>query len=145
MISPGSSGHDDLCSPRPQTSQTGHPPGRSGFMRTLARLCLHSPLPHHKSCVIPCSPGADPHLQMLPISRHVTPSIVLMQTSPVQIGLLFKAQAASPLSSLMDKTHPHAPALPQHAAHRQTCTAALCMLTGVIKITLAGASPSSRL
>ncbi len=46
------------------------------------------------------------------------------------VGLLFAAaQAASPLSSSKDKTHPRAPALPQHAAQRHTCSTALCKLS----------------
>ena len=43
--------------------------------------------------------------------------------------LLFAAQAASPLASFMDKTHPQAPALLQHAAQWQTCTTASCKLS----------------
>ena len=46
-----------------------------------------------------------------------------------EVGLLFAAQAASTLASFMDKIHPHAPALPQHAAQWQTCTTASCKLS----------------
>ena len=110
----------DHCKP-------GHTPDQS--FRLVLRTSGQKHVQRHLPAPVVSAHGLNATKRAVQLPRRAS-------AAGQQIGLLFAAQAASPLASFTNNIQPQAPALPLHAAQQHTCTAALCQLSGADEIAL---------